>query len=170
MDVEDAAMLRRLIVVPFNNVYTSPDDPGNPYDASNPRHRLKDNTLAAKLSTQTMKQQLLSWLVEGAKQWYERGLGAQPQLLSDQLKSYIADNDQLTSFIKEHCTIGADQYINAAEFRAAFMRESAATIKQEDLKKAMEKRGYKHQQKRIHAKLAKVYTGLTYVSESNESV
>ena len=160
LDVDDQAMLRRIIVVPFHNVYTTPSDPIRPYDPSNPTHRIKDPTLAAKLQTPEMQQQLLAWLVEGAKQWYQHGLGEQPVLLHAELQDYICENDKLSDFIRNSCTVGKELTVNAAEFRQAFISDSGTKVKQEDLKKAMQKRGYDYARIKRSGVTLRVFTGL----------
>ncbi|KAK9830782.1 hypothetical protein WJX74_006990 [Apatococcus lobatus] len=161
VDTDDAAMLRRFNIVPFNNIYTTPEDETRPYDPSNPHHRLKDNNLAAKLSTPALQQQLLTWLVEGAVQWYKSGLGEQPELLRQSRRRHIEENDKLSSFIQEHCTMAVDQHVTLTEFRQAYISDTGHTIKQEDLKKAMNNRNFPFAKIKRNGQTLRVYKGLS---------
>ena len=78
VDVDDAAMLRRIVVVPFHNLYTTPDEAHRPYDSRNRTHRLQDFSLGAKLKTLEAQQQFLTWVVQGSVKWFDQGLGLSP--------------------------------------------------------------------------------------------
>lgn len=140
IDVTDEATLRRLVVLPFRNLFVGPGDRVS-YDPSNPHHRVKDPTLKDKLSTPAAQTQLLTWLVRGAKMWYERGLADIPEVLQESLKGYICDNDVLHQLLEEECEIVAGASINAKEFRerlGVLGRKVAQKVLQPD----MEKRGF----------------------------
>ena len=167
VDVDDQAMMRRIIVVPFNNIYTTPQDNLRPYDGANPAHRLKDAGVEQKLKSDQGLHQLLKWLVEGARAWYKQGLGGQPAPIREGLDMYINENDKLSEFVRTSCETGPDLYVNAADFRAAFIADSGQKIRQEVLKKAMEKRGHSHAQRRMSDKVIKVYKGLSLCETKN---
>ncbi|KAF9176804.1 hypothetical protein BGZ49_005928, partial [Haplosporangium sp. Z 27] len=78
INVDDPAMLRRIQVIPFNNIYTTPGDANCPYNPLDPRHRLRDSNVRKKLLTKHSQEQLLVWLVQGAVKWYSGGLGNMP--------------------------------------------------------------------------------------------
>lgn len=162
IDVDDDAVLRRLVVVPFMNVYLSNED-RVPFDPSNPHHRPKDPQLKDKLSTPEAQSQLLTWLVKGAVQWYERRLQDVPDLLRARLEAYIADNDVLDQFIEDECEIGADFSVNAAQFRGRF-EDRGCKIAQKLLKPKMAKRGLmlkviRHKTTKV---LEQVYLGVRF--------
>eukprot|EP00891_Asterochloris_glomerata_P005824 jgi/Astpho2/5824/fgenesh1_pg.00080_%23_73_t len=164
INVDDQAELRRLIVTPFNNIYTGPDD-RVPYNPNNPRHRLKDPKLSKKLSTPDAQQQLLTWLVRGAMEWYKKGLGTQPLLMQECLKKYIADNDTLQQFIDECCEIKEGARVNAAAFKAEYMQVSNKKVSQKELQEAMAKRGFPFRNMNVAAgRKEKVYVGLQCTS------
>ena len=154
-------MLRRLIVVPFINIYASPDD-REPFDPSNPRHRLKDENLREKLGTPDAQNQLLTWLVKGAVAWYANGLGAQPPLLQEGLRDYIADNDTLGQFIADNCEVGPPitHNVNAAIFRQRYNETMIQRSRQQDLEAAMLKRSFLYKRKMLNGRLERVYEGL----------
>ena len=159
INVDDQAELRRLIVTPFNNIYAGPDD-RVPYNPNNARHRLKDPKLSEKLSTPDAQQQLLTWLVKGAMEWYNKGLGTQPPLMQECLKEYIADNDTLQQFIDECCEIKEGARVNAAAFKAEYMAVSNKKVSQKELQEAMAKRGFPFKNARNAGKIEKMYHGL----------
>ncbi|KAF8924262.1 hypothetical protein EDD21DRAFT_429505 [Dissophora ornata] len=92
VDVTDEAMMRRIVVVPFHNVYTTPDDPKRPYNVDNPNYRLRDPELKHKLLKENAREQFLVWLVQGAVAWYEnKDLSKQPPAM---LRAFQEDNDE----------------------------------------------------------------------------
>lgn len=167
VDIDDDAMLRRIKVVPFNNIYTSPDDANRPYDEHNPRHRPKNPDLRAKLLTSHAQEQLLTWLVNGAVRWYTEKLGAQPQSMVDAFKAYCDENDKIKLFIDTRCELppaGLQKddlkayHVNAGDFLAALNQHSSLKYKQKDLIEKMKTRGFKYANPR--GMTTRVYTGL----------
>ena len=144
INVEDTAMMRRLIIIPFSNVYTSADSKCNPFDATNPNHRHKDDTLRGKLLSQEGQEQLLVWLVKGAKEWYERGLGAMPGAVGAAYDRYVEDNDTLTAFLRECYEVEEGRNTHAPAFLQAYKEYSGRSIKQKELKEIMKKRGFSY--------------------------
>lgn len=161
INCDDEAMLRRVVVVPFRNVYTSPGDPRRPYDPTNPNHRLKDPTLDGRLRKDDAQRQLLTWLVRGAVSWYRSGLGSQPAAMLQEFHTYVEENDNLTAFIAARCSTGRNLHINAGDFRQAYIADSGHKVKQVDLKKAMEKRGFHYRLVRGDGRVEKVFDGLS---------
>ena len=159
IDVDDAAMLRRLIVIPFVNVYCGPDD-RVPYDPTNPHHRLKDDNLREKMMTDEHRGELLTWLVQGAVHWYAQGLGQQPPLLKEALRGYVAENDVLQQFIQEHCEVGGCHIVNASLFRTMFMTSSGRKTSQKELQPMMHSRGFLLKTERVDGKHERIYRGL----------
>jgi P4 family phage/plasmid primase-like protien len=163
-DVDDYAMLRRIVVIPFNNIYCSPHDPRMPYDACNPRHRLRDSNLRRKLVLDTSQQQLLTWLVRGAGKWFASGLGPQPESIKNALSDYYEENDRLGQFIDEQCDLGRDFHVNARVFRDAFAQYANARIQQKDLAEMMNKRGFQYVRLRTgDGKRDRIYKGLKLI-------
>lgn len=161
IDVDDYALLRRIIVIPFTNTYCSPDDPVNPYDKSNKQHRLRDNDLKRKLMTEECLSQLLTWLVRGAVKWYtSSGLPERPSLITDALEQYRDDNDTLGQFITERYDKDASYHVSASDFRMTYTVATSAKIKQTELADAMKRRGFRYGQHRVNDKTIRVYFGL----------
>lgn len=144
INIHDDAMLRRIVVIPFTNVYTSPSNQINPYDPSNPYHRLKNEQLQERLETEEGQQQLLTWLVAGAQDWYTQGLGALPGLLGKAFDDYRNENDLLAAFISERCTIHPSATVNATAFLQSYNGFACASLRQKAMKEQMAKKGYKY--------------------------
>ncbi|KAF9345480.1 hypothetical protein BGX26_003077 [Mortierella sp. AD094] len=168
-DVDDDAILRRIKVVPFRNIYTTCDDPGRPYDANNPRHRPRDTSIRKKLLMEYSQEQLLVWLVQGAVRWHrDGGLGETPQCMKDALEEYCTENNTLKAFIEECCQLSAEYKVSVAEFREAYKGFTGSNIKQNVLAKKMEKRKFTYGQARVEGDNRKVnrkvYHGLRLAS------
>lgn len=134
------------MVVPFNNVYKKPAD----FDATNPNHRLMDPDLGDMLLSPAVLSQFLTWLVQGAVQWYKGRLGDKPQLLRDAERAYVGENDVLGSFIATHCKVGKAERVDTTEFREAFQRNMDTKISAPAMKSKMEIRGFPLERKRLH--------------------
>ena len=77
----------------------------------------------------------------------------------------MADNDGLTAFIRDNCITGGDSpTVNAADFRQAFIADTGRKVRQEDLKKAMAKRGFSYTQLKKRGQVTRVFTGLSMVA------
>lgn len=156
INTEDKALLRRLVIVPFSNVYKSPAD----VDPHNPSHKPIILGLASKLSSPEVLEQLLTWLTNGAIDWYTHGLGEKPDLLKAAQQQYVDENDALSGFIKEHCDIRKSYRISATSFRTAFLESSDTSMSTQVLKKAMCTRGFVYSTQKIDGQACKVYIGL----------
>ncbi|KAF9092419.1 hypothetical protein BGX27_001799 [Mortierella sp. AM989] len=162
----DDAILRRIKVIPFRNIYTTPWVPNRPYDANNPRHRPLDLSVRDRLLMKSSQEQLLVWLVNGAVKWYNHGLGEQPQCMVDAFNDYCNENDMLHAFIKECCDVSAEYQVNAGNFRDALNmdleHQGVDSVKQKELKEMMKKRKHRHGQTRVEGQKSpmKLYYGL----------
>jgi len=159
-DVDDYAMTRRIVVIPFNNIYVDINDSKRPYDKKNPRHRIRDNALRSKLMLDNQQEQLLNWLVQGAVKWYNEGLGEQPQVAKDAFSNYFTENDKLGRFL-DNCQKGPELYVPAKDFKQAFEEQTDIKIKQAELIEMMKKRGFRHTQARRDGHKTNYYLGLS---------
>jgi len=160
-DVDDYAMTRRIVVIPFTNIYVDIKDAKRPYDSKNPRHRLRDNSLRAKLMLDNQQEQLLNWLVQGSVKWYTEGLGEQSQAAKDAFNNYFTENDRLGQFIDNYCQKGSELHVNAGEFKRAFEEQTDVKIKQTELIAMMAKRGFRHGNVLRDGYKTKYYLGLS---------
>lgn len=90
---DDAAVWRRLALVPFRCVFWNPDK-----DESGPEHRRQDRDLEKKLLAEA--EGILAWLVRGAAKFLRDGLPT-PKVVTDQTKEYRANEDIIGQFLAE---------------------------------------------------------------------
>lgn len=83
-DIFDKGILRRLRIVPFNNV---PDD--NDIDTA----------LEAKLSMPTARSAILNWCIEGWRQFQRRGLEDTPAVMVSAQQKFCDDNNAIAEFL-----------------------------------------------------------------------
>lgn len=84
--IQDQAMWRRVKRIPFNHALAAGERD------EKVKRILTDPQLGGKA--------VLAWAVEGSKQWHARHL-AQPQLITDEVHEYHADQDRLADFFAE---------------------------------------------------------------------
>ncbi len=136
ININDPAMLRRLIVVPFNMIFKEEAE----MDYENPHHRLKDKELGDKLGTTECQQQLLTWLVKGAVAWQRDGLPLLPDKMKVAMQSYVADNDHLQDFLDQSCELGAGFEVMTTRFHDLFKVKQP--VSDEQLVKMMQNKGF----------------------------
>jgi P4 family phage/plasmid primase-like protien len=90
----DDAILRRFIGIPCD-AEARFDDPNcdKPFDKDNKCHFKRDPNLKANLDPAAF----MVWAVQGARLWYEGGLGTVPACCKSVLKQLVTDNDKLGS-------------------------------------------------------------------------
>lgn len=129
----DKAIWRRTRVIPFHAVFWSPDNPE--HNEGLPEFKA-DKEFGAKL--QREHEGILAWLVEGARMWYEQGLGL-PDLIQSEVQRYKESNDSLTIFVKEKCVL--HQY---AEIPFNDLYENYTTWMEKSNDKPITKQQFKH--------------------------
>ena len=151
-DVDDAAMRRRIVVVPFDMQFKDADA----LDAANPLHRPADPELKARLMADDLTEQLLSWLVSGCRDFYAGGRAppAKPPRVKRAEAEYTEDNDVLGQLLEEHCTIGQGLQVEAVAFNAI----AKGVVK--TIRGAMEGRGFPLKKCRVDGRQVKIYAGL----------
>lgn len=116
-DTHDPGILRRLIVVRFEQDFTGSNC---------------DTTLKHFLQTDDALSALLTLLVYNAVAWYKDGL-----IISDKMnherENYLSENDFISEFIEEYCVRGNDKTIPLKDFTRRLKEEYAdETIKLSD--------------------------------------
>jgi len=89
----DHAMIRRVRLVPCTHV-----------------PKVVDTHL-----TDTLKEErsrIFGWMLQGTRQWYERGLDA-PRIVLDTTKSYMDEEDVVGRWMEERCLRGPDEEVRA---------------------------------------------------------
>ena len=115
INVDDDAIERRLVLIPFVNNYRPQDQ----FDAANPTHRPIDLNLGERLATSEVLEQFLAWMVRGAVAWYKDGLGPRPAALSSAKEQYYLEFDVIGRFVEEHCEIAAHLSVSTSAFKKA---------------------------------------------------
>ena len=101
---------------------------------------------------------LLSWMVQGAVEWYKRGLDT-PRSVQEWTTEYFHDEDILQHWLDECTEQGANLESRSAEAYLSFAKFSETNgyfkIDQREFKKRLEQKGFIHKPK----KYANVYLG-----------
>ena len=157
IDVDDEAMMRRVIVLPFGIRFKQPED----YDATDPTQRLSDPTMGAFLQSDGASEQLLSWLVHGAVDFYAAGqrLLPKPTAVRAAEAAYTADNDPIGALIAEECQMVEGARVVCQEFNE---RATARGAKR-GVKNAMERRGFLRRTQTVNGRAGvQCYVGLEW--------
>jgi putative DNA primase/helicase len=143
IEAGDAAINRRLHVVPFTATFAAADC---------------DKDLPEKLKEEMPG--ILAWVVEGCLAWQREGLNP-PRAVKSATERYIGTNDMLGEFIKEHCTLG-DGYVSAKDFFIHYYKWLKETYGEETNKVAlgrlMRKKGFSSKPRNGE----RIYDGVTY--------
>ena len=161
IDVDDEAMMRRVIVLPFNVRFKKRED----FDAGDPTHRLANPELDAYVQLDGYTEQLLVWLVRGAVAFYADSLRLlpKPPAVRDAERAYTADNDPVGALIREECEVGAGLRVVAEEFNARAQARGA----KRGVKNAMERRGFTRRNQKVADRPAVYcYIGLGWADEA----
>jgi len=129
----DYGIKRRLVFIPFD--YTIPIDEQNP-----------------KLMEELEKDYpaILNWLVEGAYQWYQQGLGF-PQSIVDETKDYLEENDMIDRFLRDVCVISDSESIQSSvlfeHFKVWTEINCEHNLSQKAFSQKLMEKGYAHDKK-----------------------
>lgn len=138
INITDQAILRRLLVVPFEFIFKDPDE----FDEENPLHRHIDRGLAEKLLTPESQQQLLTWLVRGARKWYAEGLPTPPAKMQIAWKRYVQDNDDLQRYLDQYCEIGEEFEVSTLHFIESFNKKMSLNWRPQKMTAEMKSKGF----------------------------
>lgn len=95
-DAQDSALWRRVLLIPFETVFSLNPDPAK-------NEKLADLEMAEKLRAE--KSGILGWLVQGCLEWQRQGLNP-PDIVKAATKQYREGEDTLKTFINERCIEG----------------------------------------------------------------
>ncbi len=138
-NTDDIALLRRTVVVPFQLSFKGPES----LDINNPTHRPIDKTLCQRITEPDCLQQMLTWLVRGAIDWYREGLPTVPDRMSGSLTEYLQENDSLQAFIDEECTKVEGAHVETKVFKAAFETYIGQSVQIQKLAGKMRTKGFR---------------------------
>lgn len=97
---QDNGIWRRILLIPFNARFGTPEA----YNAGR-CHFVKDTKTAEYL--QAEMQGVLTWIVEGAREWFEHGL-MEPDSVLASSKDYQGEQDRVLQFVEECCECEKD--------------------------------------------------------------
>jgi phage/plasmid-associated DNA primase len=139
---------RRLIVVRFPNEYVSE----NKFDETNPNHRHADVGLKDRMETSTVREEFLTFLVQGSRAWYEDPtvLRRHPPAVQAAATAWLRRVDKLQTFLQsEHCQHDPVDTPDSAktitwedEFWAQFQQFAGVKISKEELLRQMGEKGF----------------------------
>jgi putative DNA primase/helicase len=142
-DATDAALWRRIQLVPFNVVI--------------PPER-QDRELADKIRSAELPG-VLRWTVLGALQWQQRGLDP-PSIVQEQTEAYRAAEDVIGAFIEERCTRNKVAKVKAGTLYASFKEwcqsQGAHVVRGNDFSAELQARGFRRKKTNTGA----IYFGL----------
>jgi putative DNA primase/helicase len=99
----DHAIWRRVVTIPFNARFWSPEDPED--TEHGPPEMRVDRKFPEKLKGEASG--ILNWLLEGCMKWQQNGLEI-PDSISSMTRDYRQNQDILGRFIEDHCVVGKD--------------------------------------------------------------
>ncbi|GAQ93126.1 hypothetical protein KFL_013140030 [Klebsormidium nitens] len=139
---------RRLIVVHFPNEYVTE----NKFDETNPNHRHVDIGLKGRMESQAVREEFLTFLVQGSRAWYEDPtvLRRHPAAVQAASMAWLRRGDKLQIFLQsEHCVHDPSETPDNAktvtwedEFWTQFQRFTGVKIAKEELARQMREKGY----------------------------
>lgn len=156
INITDNAMLRRLLIIPFDYIFKNAID----MDEANSHHKLIDKKLAERLLQEHTQEQLLTWLAHGAKEWYESGFPKIPQRALHALADYISDNDTLQEYIDEYCECDDRFEVATSVFTHGFNKSTGDNITHKKVMQWMTQKGFTTRQARIAGTRTMVYQGI----------
>ena len=163
LNVEDGGMLRRLITVPYANNYKPPEE----FDANDPTHRLRDNTLKDRMMSAPVLEQFLVWLVRGSIEWYHAGgLGPKPPALDAAMREYVEENDILGQFVSQFCRRKRGARVETKLFKHQYETCMEVTVTSQALAKSMRARGFTRKQVMQDKVRQHVFEGVEIKDES----
>ena len=83
---------------------------------------------------------ILNWMVQGALKYVQNGL-AQPRRSENATNDYRREEDLLTQFLEEECTLGSQEKCRTQEFRDAYEDWSGVRVSLQSLKRGLFARG-----------------------------
>ena len=110
-DARDAALWRRVLLIPFKMAFVPRPDPNKPNE------RLADAHLPAKLKAEGPG--ILAWLVRGCLAWQKEGLNP-PESVLAATQEYQDGEDTIKVFIAEKCIEGAGRSCRASALYSAY--------------------------------------------------
>ena len=153
-DVDDQALERRIVVVPFSLKFVKDAD----LDDGDPTQRRADPTLARFLEGESPSEQFLVWLVRGAVRFYAAGnkLPAKPLAVREAERGYYRENDLLGQIIDDACDVGEHHQVACSVFNELARARGLGR----GIKNSLKKRGFPLRKVRLEGKIVDTYSGM----------
>jgi P4 family phage/plasmid primase-like protien len=160
IDVSDTAMVKRVKLIPFlTRFVTKP---------SAPHERFRDVPLAARMESDLLDA-FFTWLLDGAKQWYVKGLVDVPAVMQKEKAVYLQENDEVGEFLIDETEPDAIAFIQSSLLYKKYCdwckaRNSAS----KGLKTFSQDMERKHKKER--KKIGQVFIGLRLKTREDEGI
>ena len=141
----DTGIWRRIRMIPFDLNLTAEQE---------------DKELPKKLTEEMPG--ILSWAVEGFKQWKSQGLNT-PRQISDATFNYQSEEDDIGQFIEDYCILEKTAYVPIQDFKNKFRNVNNYSKSQKSLSEYMRRHSFLQQQNRLtltNGDQVRCYTGL----------
>lgn len=118
----------------------------------------RDRNLLSKLLQERVG--ILSWIVEGARQWSKQGL-CPPQKVIDATQEYRCEQDALQAFIEEQCRTGKDYRVSSSILFDRFIEHAPQNknVTTVDFARAMQNKGFEKKRSAVNGSMQ--WHGLT---------
>jgi P4 family phage/plasmid primase-like protien len=127
----DAGIRRRMRLLPFTRVV--PED----LVKENREEQIRVNELPG----------VLAWLIDGAKIWYQRGLGEMPESVLLETENYFMETDDIQLWIDECCEEGKDYKTSSRDLYESLqlflLQRGSTSLSQRAFSMRLQRRGYK---------------------------
>lgn len=94
---QDSGIWRRIMLIPYKAVFGTPEEV-----ACGKAHWVRDTRTVENLKDELPG--VLTWLVEGARMWFENGL-QEPEIVLEASRTYQGEQDRIAQFVAEVCEL-----------------------------------------------------------------
>ena len=110
------------------------------------------------------KDQVLAWLVRGAKMWYEKPNLKRdaPLKVRDASNKYFFEQDKLAQFMSESCSIGPSYIVKSSDLRDAFnsWNDDEKSVSSKEFVKLMRFKGFEKEVSKMNGVACNCFKGL----------
>jgi putative DNA primase/helicase len=129
-DISDQAMLDRLKLIPFVARF---------------EQSKKNKDYVEKMMTEHIDE-IFSWIVEGAFEWYTQGTLTACEVMTQEMDKYVQELDVLSQFMEDQCTLGTEFKTTPSLAYQGFVgwcaEGNVQSMSKQDFAKRMKKKGF----------------------------
>lgn len=148
---QDVGIWRRINLIPFT--VTISEDKVDP-------------DLVEKLEKE--KEGILRWMVEGAVEWYQKGLNP-PASVTSAIQEYRSEMDTVSRFISDCCVVHEDAYETSHDLFESYqgwsIEQGTKEVSKNEFGKQLSKLGYESKPKTIKKEKTRVRLGLKLIDD-----